>query len=63
MRAKLTHDQIQALEETDPEAESNVWGFVEFASDDKNFKRGYLLEARLAGDSNEVIMQLIRANI
>jgi hypothetical protein len=63
VKAKLTYEQMVALEETDPTTDENVWGFVEFAADDKNFKRGYLLSATLAGDSNEVTMQLIRANI
>jgi hypothetical protein len=63
VRAKLTYEQMQALEETDPNEDTNVWGFVEFAADDRNFKRGYLLEAQLSADSNEVKMKLIRANI
>jgi len=63
VRAKLTYEQLVALQETDPDADENVWGFIEFSQTDRDWKRGYLLEARQAADSNEVILQLIKANI
>ena len=62
-RANLTAEQLAALNETDPDADANVWGFVEFSDNDRNWKRGYLLSAAQEPDSNEVKFQLIKANI
>jgi hypothetical protein len=63
IRAKLTSDQLEALNTTDPDAAANVFGYIEFSDTSKNHKRGYLLEARPAADSNEVNLKLIRANV
>lgn len=63
IRAKLTTEQLAALAETDMDTDANVWGFVEFSVSDKDWKRGYLIGARQAADSNEVNLQLIKANL
>lgn len=63
VRANLTTEQLAALNETDPDTDANVWGFVEFSYTDRDWKRGYLLSARQAPDSKEVKLQLLKANI
>lgn len=62
-RAKLTLDQLQALQTTDPDAAQNVWQFIEFSDNNKDYKRGYLMQANPKPDSNEVELKLIKANI
>jgi hypothetical protein len=52
-----------ALNETDSAADENAYGFVEFSKSDKSHVRGYLLSASLGADSNEVILDLMKANI
>jgi hypothetical protein len=63
LRARLDYEQLIALNETDSAADENAYGFVEFSKSDKSHVRGYLLSASLGADSNEVILELIRANI
>lgn len=61
--AKLTRTQLQALNNTDVASNENVWGFIEFSETKRDYKRGYLLTAQLAPDSNEVKMELLKAAI
>lgn len=61
IRARLTTEQKQLLKITDPSANPNVFGFIEFSKTDQNFKRGYILEAKPKSDSNEIELVLIRA--
>jgi hypothetical protein len=63
VRAKLTREQLDVLNTTDPNSDANVYGYIEFSDTDKSHKRGFLLEARPAADSNEVNLKLIRANV
>lgn len=63
VRARLTYEQLQALNETDTNADENVLGFVEFSASDTNHQRGYVLDAQLGADSNEIIFELLKANI
>jgi hypothetical protein len=63
LRARLNYEQLIALNETDSAADENAYGFVEFSKSDKSHVRGYLLSASLGADSNEVILDLMKANI
>jgi hypothetical protein len=62
-RAKLTYDQLLALNETDSDADENVLGYIEFSKTARDHKRGYVLGAQLGADSNEVIFELLKANV
>lgn len=63
IKAKLTRQQLIDLQTTDPSATANVWQFIEFSDTNKNYKRGYVLEAKPSPDSNECDLTLLRANI
>lgn len=63
IKAKLTRQQLMDLQTTDPDADANVWQFIEFSDTNKNYKRGYVLEAKPSPDSNECDLTLLRANI
>lgn len=63
VRSKLTKAQRDLLTVTDMSAAHNIFGFIEFSKTDKDFMRGYVLEARPASNSNEVVFRLLKANI
>lgn len=63
LRAKLTTDQMKALNNVNVADQENVWGFIEFSETDRDHKRGYLLSAQLDSESNEVRMELLKAVI
>lgn len=62
VRAKLTREQLDTLNVTDVTADNNIFQYIEFSKTDKDYKRGYVLEARPASNSNEVVMKLLKAN-
>ena len=59
----MTREQIEILETTDMNAAANVFGYIEFSKTDRDHKKGYLLQADIDGASNQVTLQLLRANI
>ena len=59
--AKLTEEQLDALNTTDPTADANIYQYIEFV-DNGVVKRGYLYGAEIS-DTNEVAFELLRANI
>lgn len=63
VRAKLTKAQMDLLGVTDMSADQNIFQYIEFSKTNSDYKRGYVLEARPASNSNEVNLKLLRARL
>lgn len=62
-KADLTRQQLLDLQVTDPSADKNVWQYIEFSYNDRDWLRGYLVEAKPNPVNNECQFKLVRANV
>lgn len=63
IKVALTKAQRDILKVTDLTAENNIYQYIEWSKTDKDHKRGYVIEARPASNSKEVVLKLLRANV
>jgi hypothetical protein len=42
--------------------QDNPYGYIEFSTSDRNFKKGYLLEAQVDNTTREVTFKMLKAN-
>jgi hypothetical protein len=53
--ATPTREQMVAIQD-------NPYGYIEFSTSDRNFKKGYLLEAQVDNTTREVTFKMLKAN-